>query len=534
MKQRIRSRTTSLLFPLYALVGVAAWADSVSAAEYRWNPNPVYNVLDNDCLLFQQPPDCSYFYPWRTNPFSWVPNTGPPGPGDVVILDGDDIGSGIGQDDVRLYGDVGPLGGLHLRDVSLETDGFTLNVTGSSGLGTTHIERGGAIVVDPTSGLGSGFATGALRLEDHSDLLLRGGAAFSTYLIRVHQFGEIRGHGTLGLVSGSAFELSGTVRPDDGDLTLFSSVANSLDLDGVIAETGWLDVTRSGDLLLQGSLSDPFGGVIDIGNANRVEFDSALEIDGQLSFTTDYNNELVAPSIVFGAGAHVAVIGQTSGSIVATTDWPSGATIELRDPSGRLWLEGDSTFGATTVFGGSGELVNDAGATMTLADGVDMGTPLRNRGTLEIGDSIGAVLLEEYDQSNGGSLEIEIGGPTPGIDFDEVTVTEIADIESSKLEVSLVGNFQLAPGDSFEILRVDGTLLGMFEDFGEGGLVDTFNGAGLFITYSGGDGNDIVLYTLPEPGLTLGLMIGITGLGWRQRRCANRVVEAAACPLSAA
>ncbi len=68
------------------------------------------------------------------------------------------------------------------------------------------------------------------------------------------------------------------------------------------------------------------------------------------------------------------------------------------------------------------------------------------------------------------------------------------------LDVSLIDGFKLSAGDSFVITKVDGDLSGQHDGLNEGYSVGRFksdNGGTLefFITYQGGDDNDIELYT---------------------------------------
>jgi hypothetical protein len=62
------------------------------------------------------------------------------------------------------------------------------------------------------------------------------------------------------------------------------------------------------------------------------------------------------------------------------------------------------------------------------------------------------------------------------------------------LDVTLSGGFMLSKGLSFEIIDVAGTRTGTFTGLAEGAKVGTF-GKDLFITYNGGDGNDVLLFT---------------------------------------
>ena len=79
------------------------------------------------------------------------------------------------------------------------------------------------------------------------------------------------------------------------------------------------------------------------------------------------------------------------------------------------------------------------------------------------------------------------------------------------LDVLLIDGFELAEGMSFNFLRVGGTLTGQYDGLDEGGLVGNFSGEDLFITYTGSDGNDVTLFTVPEPTmvLTWSLLIGL-------------------------
>ncbi len=42
-------------------------------------------------------------------------------------------------------------------------------------------------------------------------------------------------------------------------------------------------------------------------------------------------------------------------------------------------------------------------------------------------------------------------------------------------------------------------LTGQYEGLAKGALVGNFGGEDLFITYTAGSGNDVALYTIPEP-----------------------------------
>ena len=80
-----------------------------------------------------------------------------------------------------------------------------------------------------------------------------------------------------------------------------------------------------------------------------------------------------------------------------------------------------------------------------------------------------------------------------------------------------IDDFELAEEMSFNILRVGGTLTGQYDGLDEGSLVGNFSGQDLFITYAGGDGNDVTLFTVPEPTTVL-IWSMLAGLGLAVRR----------------
>ncbi len=88
------------------------------------------------------------------------------------------------------------------------------------------------------------------------------------------------------------------------------------------------------------------------------------------------------------------------------------------------------------------------------------------------------------------------------------------------LDVYLIDSFELLAGMSFDILNVGGHLMGEYDGLPDGGLVETFSRMGLFITYAGGDGNDVTLYSraVSEPAAILLALFGLALLLRSRRR----------------
>ncbi len=83
---------------------------------------------------------------------------------------------------------------------------------------------------------------------------------------------------------------------------------------------------------------------------------------------------------------------------------------------------------------------------------------------------------------------------------DQLFVDKALSIDGT-LTVNLVSGLQLEPNMQFAIVFVGESASGTFDGLPEGALVGTYNGVDLFITYAGGDGNDIVLTTPNSPVL---------------------------------
>ncbi len=148
-------------------------------------------------------------------------------------------------------------------------------------------------------------------------------------------------------------------------------------------------------------------------------------------------------------------------------------------------------------------------------------------GTLSPGgenDSIGVLTFFGDLTKETGSTEIQLAGLFDGGGQRKDTLFDWFEVSgdvslSGTLDVEVWGGFEFADRDYFRVIRVGGTLSGQFDGLGEGGLVGEYEGENLFITYAGGDGNDVVLYvnSIPEPNSTT-LLILLAGLGMTVRR----------------
>lgn len=110
----------------------------------------------------------------------------------------------------------------------------------------------------------------------------------------------------------------------------------------------------------------------------------------------------------------------------------------------------------TTINLGGGTL--DPGETLILDTGdslIGSGTldsNLVNSGTVSPGASPGIITVDgDYTQESLGTLAIELGGTTPGTDYDQMVVTGVATLDGT-LDVSLIPDFTPSAGQTFTIM----------------------------------------------------------------------------------
>jgi len=163
---------------------------------------------------------------------------------------------------------------------------------------------------------------------------------------------------------------------------------------------------------------------------------------------------------------------------------------------------------ATDTFTCTGTVDLDAGLSLSNFTGV-YGTGTLGTGVTATSSNVNPGLspgvlniVGSYVQGSGNSLNIEIGGDTPGNGptfHDQINVTGTVNITNAALNLSSFGGYVPVGGESFVMINNDGTDLvsGTFAGMTEGATISNdFLGSGRIatITYQGGsDSNDVVI-----------------------------------------
>jgi hypothetical protein len=238
---------------------------------------------------------------------------------------------------------------------------------------------------------------------------------------------------------------------------------------------------------------DTFSGAITLGtNVTFAGYQKNAKITGAISgnFTittvsgSDSNLELASSS-----NASQTANGTIKPTVLETTYGSnSPGTVVFSNINNVAVITG--TYGIASVFGGTlkgtgtvGSLDMDAGK---VAPGLSPGC--LNSGSVTY---------------TGGTHEAELGGTTACTGYDQLVVTGTVDLGSATaLSTILFGGFTPAVGNTFTIISNDGAdaVTGTFQNLAQSA---TFTVAGYVfaISYTGGDGNDVVLTVQSVPAV---------------------------------
>jgi len=278
-----------------------------------------------------------------------------------------------------------------------------------------------------------------------------------------------------------------------------------LDLNGFDEWTGVLTLNGGGDVQTGSGTIYPFTSV----GVNPGTGGDPSVISGRLG--------LYQGTIPFTVGAGVSGGGSADCLISATVlQYSANAGLQKKG-AGVLRLTGTNTYtGSTTISGGTLWVDGVQAQSTVLAD---TGTTLQGSGTVGPIYFVGLNTRILPGSSPGiltcggltpiapasGTLQVELNGPTPGAGYDQLDVRGPVNLTGLALSATL--GFGSAVSNTFTLIQNDGAdaVVGTFSGLPQGKKL--YVGGELFqISYTGGDGNDVVLTRLntpPPPILTI-------------------------------
>lgn len=360
----------------------------------------------------------------------------------------------------------------------------------------TTIDESALVIVGNLATLRPGQVT------NRGELALDGGAArvISTGIVNE---GLITGTGRI--LSDVQNAATGEVRADTDDRLVLQGLYHN-NQGAFVVEEGRLDI---------------YGTVFNSGRINVV--DGSLTTSdyvyntGSFSVTNGtarFDGELSNSGVIQVSGSHADFFGtvniQSSGSLLI------GATAQATFYD-NVTNNGEVVVGANAAFISLGTL--DGSGSYSGAGNIEI------LGNFNPGNSPGIV---EFNVNtilgSSATLTMELGGLNPGTGYDQLIAYQDITLDGN-LSLELYGGFLLNYDMTFTLVKAEKNLFGQFIGLNEGALVTNLSGYDVFITYQGGDGNDVVVFTqaIPEPS-TFGLLV-LAGIGLflnQSRQRANR------------
>lgn len=402
--------------------------------------------------------------------------------------------------------------------ISLSNPGNAISgFSASTPADPVSIEKPITIVNGSSLALGSVIAWGPAHVEvltgsitdDNGDALNIG--ADRVVLKAPGNIGALSDQLELDVNSLSAINASGEIGLDSAHDIIFGSAAGDSRFTDV---TGDVLVTAP-NMVFNDALTLP--GAIELRSANEINIDYNLTAEGitlfpgtvvNLSANLDAGTGTIdalggtgivnfsGDSTVNGASFNTGTLNISSGlvtmnalSSIDTLNLSGGAlasTGGLKIKNVLDWIGGDLSI--------TGDYYNETGAVFNakVAGPLYVGT-LYNNGTLSIGGSPGTLIIAgNYVQGSTGSLNMELGGPEQGVDYDWLNITGSATLDGT-LNVALFGGFTPEVGDLFDVI----TYSSVTGDFGAVNIPDGY----FFLSGDQGTFYRLEVTGLPSPAL---------------------------------
>jgi fibronectin-binding autotransporter adhesin len=196
---------------------------------------------------------------------------------------------------------------------------------------------------------------------------------------------------------------------------------------------------------------------------------------------------------VFSGPGALTKIGPGSIALTNASNYTGPTTVN----AGALIVNGSIT-SAVTVNGGT---LGGSGTTGSIT--------VNSSGVLSPGNSPGILnVVGNLTLTMGSTYLVDLNGTAVGTEYDQTNVTGLVNLGNATLSLSL--SFTPVAGAMFTIVNNDlnDAVTGMFSGLPDGATFSA-DGQAFGITYHGGDGNDVVLRVVPEPGTWLLLLSGV-------------------------
>lgn len=197
--------------------------------------------------------------------------------------------------------------------------------------------------------------------------------------------------------------------------------------------------------------------------------------------------------------------------------------------TGTLTLNGTNTYTGQTYVGAGTLIVNGVqpASPFSVSAGAALGGTgivghLTVSGSVRPGISPGTLTTSNAAFGAGSQFEVELTGPTQGVDYDQLIVCGTVNLTNPVLNVSSRFTQPLSVGDQLRIIKNDGTdtVVDQFAGWPEGTSC-VHAGFRLVLSYIGGDGNDVV-FTVAQVPAALRIVFLTAGNG-------NGVIEPDEC-----
>jgi autotransporter-associated beta strand protein len=242
-------------------------------------------------------------------------------------------------------------------------------------------------------------------------------------------------------------------------------------------------------------------------------------------------NTLIS-AVISDAGGDGSLTKDGSGTLIVTRNnnygggtFVNGGTLLVNGVgdlgTGNVFVNNSGTLGGnTTSTINRGVFGNTVGVTVTAGGNLAPGNGGNNTAVI----TVNALTLQPAS-----NFRIDINGTSPGTGYDRLVLTASGNnrfvITNSNLVVT-VGT-TLSVGQTFLIAQrtAGGPVTGVFA---QGSSVVGSDGTMFSVSYTGGDGNDIVLTVsaapVPEPSTWIGGALAIAGLAFTQRRRLRKLI----------